>query len=311
MYVEPKQSEPVTTTLSVAPPAEVDLSIVIPAYNEEGAIAEEIDRIHSELANVDFRYELIVVDDGSKDRTAEIASQKRCRLLRQPQNRGYGAALKRGIKDARSELVLITDADGTYPPSAIAKLWALRDSHDMVVGSRTGADVHIPLLRRPAKWFLRVLAAYLAGHPILDLNSGLRLMRKSQVRRYVHILPQGFSFTTTITLALLCNNLSVGYVPIDYAARVGNSKIRAVDAYHFTMLILRVIVLFNPLKVFLPLGAALFLAGGAKFGYDITRDDLSESAIMAIISSIMVWSVGLLADQNARLGMDRDSWNSL
>lgn len=291
-------------------PGELDLSIIIPAFNEEAAIGPEVDHIHDVMRPTGLSYEVIVVDDGSRDRTFEIASQKDCIVLRQPQNRGYGAALKRGIAKARSEFVVITDADGTYPADQIPVLYAKRHEFDMVVGSRTGEDVNIPLVRRPAKWVLNRLSSYLVGHRIPDLNSGLRLMRKAHVKRFVHILPNGFSFTTTITLSLLSNGLSVAFSPINYGKRVGVSKIRPGHAYEFMMLILRVIVLFNPLKVFLPLGLVPFVAGSAKFAYDVTLDNLSESAIMGWLASLIIWAIGLLADQNARLNLDRNQWDA-
>lgn len=288
----------------------LDLSIVIPAFNEEGAIGPEVDHLHEVMKPSGLSYEIIVVDDGSRDRTYEIAKTKDCIVLRQPQNRGYGAALKRGIAKARSEFVVITDADGTYPADQIPLLYAKRGEFDMVVGSRTGEDVNIPLIRRPPKWVLNKLSSYLVGSKIPDLNSGLRLMRKTHVKRFVHILPNGFSFTTTITLSLLSNGLSVGFHPINYGKRVGNSKIRPGHAYEFTMLILRVIVLFNPLKVFLPMGLMWFVMGLAKLAYDITLDNLSESAVMAFLTAIIIWAIGLLADQNARLNLDRNQWDS-
>jgi glycosyltransferase involved in cell wall biosynthesis len=287
---------------------DVDVTIIIPAFNEEGAIGREIDRIHDVMKKTSHRYEILVVDDGSKDKTAEIAETRQCRVLRQPRNMGYGATLKRGFREASSELVVITDADGTYPAEDIPKLVGEAVHYDMVVGARTGAEVNIPLIRRPPKWFLRVLAAYLAGVPIPDLNSGLRVMRRSQIRRFAHILPSGFSLTTTITLAFLCNELSVGYVPINYAKRIGSSKIRWSHAYTFLMLILRVTVLFNPLKVFLPMGMAVFVVGLGKFGYDVTKENLSESAIMCILAAVILWAVGLLADQNSKLSLDRETW---
>jgi hypothetical protein len=163
--------------------------------------------------------------------------------------------------------------------------------------------VHIPLERRPAKAFLRKLASYLSGMHIPDINSGLRLMRKDLIKRYEHLLPQGFSFTTTITLASTVNGHQVEYVPIDYLARLGESKIRPRHAYDFTLLILRTIVFFNPLKVFIPFGAMLFVAGTAKFIYDIYKDNLSESAVLGLLGALIVWAVGLLADQNSRVAM--------
>ena len=174
-----------------------------------------------------------------------------------------------------------------------------------VVGSRTGDNVHDSVFRRPARSFLRRLASYLAGQTIPDLNSGLRVIRCRDVERFRHILPSGFSFTTTITLSLMCTDGAVGYVPIDYMKRVGKSKIHPGHAFDFLFLILRVIVLFNPLKVFLPLGLVFFLAGCGKFVYDITLSNLSESAVMGVLAAFIIWAVGLLADQNARLGLDR------
>jgi hypothetical protein len=175
----------------------------------------------------------------------------------------------------------------------------------MVVGARTGASVQVPLVRRPAKAFIRALASYLSGERIPDLNSGLRVMRRDLVQRYAHLLPDGFSFTTTITLASISNGHPVEYVAIDYHARLGESKIRARHAYDFTLLVLRVIIYFNPLKVFIPAGAFLAAAGLAKLAYDIVRDNLSESAVLALLGALIVWAVGLLADQNARMAVRR------
>ena len=284
------------------------ITVVIPAFNEESAIAAEIERLHEALDAAEIRHEIIVVDDGSTDRTAEIAASLPCRLIRQGANRGYGASLKKGIAAAETSLIAITDADGTYPPDQLPPMIALAEDHDMVVGARIGENVHVPLVRRPAKWFLRRLASYLAGTNIPDLNSGLRVIKRSQVKRFAHILPQGFSFTTTISLAMLCSGQSVHYHPIDYGKRIGKSKIRPSHAWQFMMLILRVSMLFNPLKIFLPLGALAFLAGAAKFAYDVTKENLSESAVMCLLTGILLWGLGLLADQNSRLGLDRESW---
>jgi glycosyltransferase involved in cell wall biosynthesis len=227
------------------------------------------------------------------------------RVVQHRRNRGYGAALKTGIAAASHPWILITGADGTYPAASIPSILARADDNAMVVGARTGTTVKIPLVRRPAKWFLKRLASYLAGQDLPDLNSGLRLMRRDLVERYLHLLPSGFSFTTTITLAAACNEHDVEYVSIDYHARLGESKIRPWHAYEFTLLILRTIVFFNPLKVFIPLGAMLMAAGLGKFGYDVTQNNLSESAIFAMLTAVLFWAVGLLADQNSRMAMGR------
>lgn len=283
-----------------------ELTVVIPAYNEEGGIEATLSSVREALHGSGWEFEIIVVDDGSSDRTAELAQKAGVRVLTQPENRGYGAALKAGIAAAQHERIVITDADGTYPAAAIPELLAFADDYDMVVGSRTGDDVAIPLARRPAKEALRVLASYLAGRPIPDLNSGLRVLQRDLVRRFEHILPAGFSFTTTITLAALCNGLLVYYHPINYYERVGESKIRPTHALEFLILILRTIVYFNPLKVFLPAGALLFAGGLAKFLYDVTLGDLSETALLGFIGAALLWSLGMLADQIARIGLARE-----
>jgi glycosyltransferase involved in cell wall biosynthesis len=281
------------------------VSIVIPALNEAAHVVDQIKAVEAVMDECGWAYEIIVVDDGSSDGTGERAAETGVRVLRHKKNRGYGASLKRGISVANFDWILITDADGTYPASTIPALLARASENEMVVGARTGQTVKIPLVRRPAKWFLARLASYLAGQKLPDLNSGLRLMRKDLVERYVHLLPSGFSFTTTITLASACNEHPVEYVRINYLARLGESKIRPRHAYDFLILILRTIVFFNPLKVFIPLGAFLALAGLGKLIYDIVQDNLSESAVLGLLGALIVWAVGLLADQNARMAMHR------
>jgi glycosyltransferase involved in cell wall biosynthesis len=284
-------------------PRDRAVTVVIPAYNEAAHVAEQVRAVDQVMRDTGWSYEIIVVDDGSTDGTAQEADRTGVRVLRRKQNMGYGASLKLGIHRASFDWILITDADGTYPVGAIPTLLAAASENEMVVGARTGELVQIPLARRPAKAFLRWLASYLSGRQIPDINSGLRLMRKPLVQRYEHLLPSGFSFTTTITLASTCNGHAVTYIPIDYHARLGQSKIRPRHAYEFTLLILRTIVYFNPLKVFIPLGAVLAVAGCGKLVYDIWKDNLSESTLLGLLGALIVWSVGLLADQNARMAM--------
>ena len=282
------------------------VTVVIPAFNEAAHVADQARAVDRVMRDSGWTYEIIVVDDGSTDGTAEAASAAGVgRVVRRAQNRGYGAALKLGVRLARHDWILITDADGTYPVEAIPALLAESSANSMVVGSRTGETVRVPLARRPAKWFLNHLASYLAGRHLPDINSGLRLMRKALINRYEHLLPDGFSFTTTITLSAACNAHPLAYVPIDYHARLGESKIRPRHAYDFTLLIIRTMVFFNPLKVFLPLGAVMAVGALAKLAYDITRDNLSETAVLGALGALIVWAVGLLADQNARIATRR------
>ncbi len=282
------------------------VSVVVPAYNEERAIERCLSELRTELARIERDCELIVVDDGSIDRTRELAEKAGARVIALPENRGYGAALKAGVAAARYDTIAITDADGTYPASALPELLALADRYDMVVGARTGAHVADPLVRRPAKWMLRRLASYLAGRRIPDLNSGLRVMDRRLVERFAQLLPSGFSFTTTITLAALCSDLLVAYHPIDYRERIGDSKIRPIHALEFLLLVLRTVVYFNPLKVFLPLGAVFVVGGFAKFVYDLVIGNLSETALLGFLGGALLWAVGLLSDQIARVGLKGD-----
>jgi len=286
-----------------SPPALGGLSIIVPAYNEENGIGAQIEHVRQVMNASGIPWEMIVVDDGSTDGTAREVEKHQVRLIRQPRNRGYGAALKAGIAASKNELVAIIDADGTYPSEALVPMFAKIVDFDMVVGARIGENVNIPLVRRPAKWVLAQLASYLAEQPIPDLNSGLRIMRKSLVQKFEHLLPSGFSFTTTITMSMLCTDHSVHYHPIEYFKRVGSSKIRPSHAYQFLLLILRIAVYFNPLRFFLPLGAFFFAGGMAKLMYDVTLWNMSESAVMGLLTGVMIWCVGLLADQNSRLSL--------
>ncbi len=244
-----------------------------------------------------------MVDDGSADDTAARAEAAGARVIRHEVNRGYGASLKTGIRRARHEHVIILDADGTYPPEALPELLASPGEPDMVVGARTKGKVHIPLIRRPAKAFLRGLASYLSGYPIPDLNSGFRLIRREVVSRFFGLLPNGFSFTTTITLAMLVSGYSVQYVDIEYHRRTGRSHIRPIrDTLGFVSLILRTVMYFNPLRIFLPLAVLFILAGGAVFGLSWAYGErpLDTTSLLLIVTGVQLGAVGMLADVIAR-----------
>jgi glycosyltransferase involved in cell wall biosynthesis len=275
------------------------ISIVIPAYNEGKGIGSALEELKAMLAESRIDAEIIIVDDGSSDNTAEVAVQSGARVLRHFSNRGYGASLKTGILAASRRIIAMTDADGTYPFHYIPQMLRELENSDMVVGSRTGANVHIPLVRRPAKWLLNKLANYVSGHNIPDINSGLRVFRKETVIHYFPILPDQFSWTTTITLALLCDNYALRYIPIDYRERVGKSKIVPWDAASFTVLILRMAILFRPLRVFLPLALTGFGYAFVKMIIDLVvigDRNISASAIMMFTSGLIILLMGMVAD---------------
>ncbi|NNE43154.1 MAG: glycosyltransferase family 2 protein [Gemmatimonadetes bacterium] len=282
------------------------VTMVIPAYNEEGGIGPVLTELRALLDKSGIDAEILVVDDGSADNTARDAMAAGARVLQHRNNRGYGSSLKTGIAAAKNEVICITDADGTYPAEYIPEMLDLIGTADMVVGARIGANVKIPLIRKPAKWLLNQLANYVSGAKIPDLNSGLRMFRREVVTQYFPILPSQFSFTTTITMAMHCDSYAVKYIPIDYRPRTGKSKIVPWDAGSFGVLILRTAMLFKPLRVFVPVVALCFLYFLVKAFFDlqIAGDrNISATATLAASSGLVILLIGMLGDAIAtRLG---------
>ena len=274
--------------------------MVIPAYNEVAAIGLTLEQVQAVMDADGLLGEIIVVDDGSADGTAdEVARYPSVRLIKHPQNRGYGAALKTGIRQASHNIVVIVDADGTYPCEMIPRLAAEIGAYDMAVGARTGEEVHVPLIRRPAKWALNSLANYLSGWKIPDLNSGLRAFKRDVAERFFRLLPSGFSFTTSLTLALLTNDYNVLYIPVNYYHRTGRSKIRPIqDTINFFSLVVRVVLSFRPLRVFVPLSVVFVLVSLAKGIYDIILYDLhlATSTVVLFTLTFQIIVLGLIAD---------------
>ncbi|HIK28818.1 MAG: glycosyltransferase family 2 protein [Oscillatoriaceae bacterium SKW80] len=274
-------------------------SVVVPVYNEEASVADTLDRLQEILKSAGCKYEIIVVNDGSTDRSGEILRSRRdIRLFVHNSNRGYGAALKTGIRHAKYPLIVITDADGTYPNERIPQLVAIASEADMVVGARIGANVCYSNFRKIPKWFLIQFAQWVTRCRIPDLNSGLRVFRKDIAYQFINILPDTFSFTTTITIAMLTNNYVVHYEPIDYRARVGKSKIKPIrDTLRFIQIILRTGVYFAPLRVFLPV-AGIFFAGFliTLFQDIFIRENLTERTLILLVTSTQIGMFALLAD---------------
>lgn len=274
-----------------------EYTILIPAYNESSSIVETINQIKALPGD----FEVIVIDDGSTDKTSELANVTGVKVVQHSENTGYGASLKTGVMHASHDIIVITDADGTYPNERIPELVGLfvGDSYDMVVGSRTGEDVNIPLIRLPAKWILNKLANFLTGTKIPDLNSGLRVMRKDIILKFFNIICDGFSFTTTITLCMLTNQYNVKYIPINYHVRHGKSKIKPIrDTLNFLQLILRTSMYFDPLKIFIPASIFLFFSAMAVFlgSYFFLDKVMDVTFGVILMSSVTILAIGMLAD---------------
>lgn len=280
----------------------VGFSLIIPVYNEE---RESLASTVSQLLKIPWpeNGEIIVVDDDSDEKVEdlEIPGMDRVKIIRHKRNQGYGAALKTGLSNARNDCIVITDADGTYPNERIPELVAMfeKGNFDMVVGARVGKNAKIPLIRRPAKWCISKLANYLTETKIPDINSGLRVMKKEVVEKYLNILPDGFSFTSTITLAMLTNGYRVEYVPIEYFGRKGKSKIRPIhDTLNFIQLIIRTVLYFDPLKIFVPLSLVLALFGFLVLigSWVLTGKVMDVTFGVILMTSVLVMAIGMLAD---------------
>ncbi len=274
------------------------LSIVVPCFNEEQGIGEFLEELEGGMASIGVPYEIIVVDDGSTDGTTEVVLRHDVRVVEHPFNRGYGAAVKTGIRQSRYDFVCIIDGDNTYPVKEIPRLMEYAASHDMVVGARVGPNVAVPWIRKPAKWALNALANFLTGFRIPDLNSGLRVMRRDVMLDFLALCPNGFSFTTTSTIALLTNDYLVRFVPIDYLPRTGKSKIHPIkDTVNFFGLVLRTVTYFAPLKVFIPLSLALLVTGvGLLFYRAFVSTGLTVTIVVIFLAALQLAAVGLLAD---------------
>ncbi len=276
------------------------ISIVIPVYNEEAAIGDDLDVIKQTMDVTGRPYEVLVVNDGSTDRTEEIVrSRPWVRLLRHDQNRGTGAARTTGIKAAKGDIIIMTDGDGTYPNQDMPRLLQHMEECDMVVGARTQEQGTWKLLRTPAKWFIRNLAAYLTGTKIPDLNSGFRAFKRDIALKYLNILPTTHSWVSTITIAFLSDGYTVKYIPIDYYKRKGKSTFHPLrDTYNYLTLVVRTVMYFNPLKVFLPISLFLFAIGALKGVYDIVayRFHFAPSTLLTLLTAIQIAVLGLLAD---------------
>ena len=291
---------------------DIDVSVVLPCFNERGHVVQEIDRIDRVLAASTYSYEILVIDDGSSDGSIDVLRDvEGIRLIEFPQNRGSGYARRIGTREAKGRVVVWTDADMTYPNDEIpALVQRLEDGgFDQVVGARTSEEGTHKLLRVPAKWSIRMLAQYLTKTTIPDLNSGFRAFRRDVALPYLHLLPQGFSCVTTLTMAFLSNGHTVEYTSIPYAKRAGKSKFHwREDTARYALQVVRMVMTFNPLRVFMPIGTLLLLVAFGKVAYDIVTWDwrITSNAIILVIVAGQVVAIGLLADLIVRVSLRAD-----
>lgn len=286
----------------------VDFSVIIPAYNEGQVIGPVIQRLVRHLDSLNRDYEILVISDGSTDETNSIVEDfgEPVRLIELPYNTGNGAAIKTGIRRASGDMIICMDADGQHAPEDVEKFLKECERYDMVVGARikgSQAGIH----RSIANSLYNLFASYVTGRRIEDLTSGFRAMKTDIARRFVGLLPNGFSYPTTITLCMLRAGYSVKYIPITTAKRVGKSKIRILsDGPKFLLVIMKICMLFSPLKIFLPVSMFLFLVGMGYYGYTFVAEHRFTNMSMLLFStSVIIFMMGLIAEQGAQIRSER------
>lgn len=275
------------------------ITAIMPVYNEAQALVKVIEKLKTILNHEQLEHEIIVVNDGSTDKTHELLLNiSGIKVFSHPTNLGYGLALKTGISHAKGNWILIIDADGSYDAADTPKLLAERNNYSMVVGLRKGWGNYEFFFKRPAKWFLNKIASYLAGTHIPDLNSGLRLFKKELALKFWHLLPKQFSFTTTLTMCFLESGYPIKYVPVQYAKRIGKSKISPYHFLGFLNLLIRLVIFFQPLKIFGPVSFFIFLLGifFAFYSFLFLHKLMDVTVEILFISSLQIFCFGLLAE---------------
>lgn len=274
------------------------VSVVIPAYNEAAAIADVL----SALAAAGRWHEIIVVDDGSGDATSSLATKAGAIVVRHPYNKGNGAAVKSGIRRASGEFVLIIDGDGQHQAADAGRIVAQLGEYDLVIGARP-SSTQATQARKAGNALLNWLASYLTGRAIPDLTSGFRAARRAHLREFIHLIPNGFSTPTTTTLAFIKAGYNVTFEPTNARARIGTSKIRlARDGAKFLVIILKIVTLFSPLRVFLPISIVPFVLGSGYAMWTVaTQSKITNSSVLLLMFAVIVFLVGLVSEQISTL----------
>lgn len=276
-------------------------SIVIPAFNEAPAIGDLVNSLREAAA----WYEIIVVDDGSDDDTSVRASNAGASVVRHPYNKGNGASIKTGIRSAAGEFVLVMDGDGQHRSSEALKVSAQLGEYDLVIGTRA-PDAQATPGRRIGNALLNRLATYLTGQKVLDLTSGLRGARREYLREFLHLMPNGFSTPTTTTLAFIKAGYNVRFEPVEVQQRTGESKVRvATDGIRFFLILLKVVTIFSPLRLFVPLSLVAFVLGaGYAVWTAITQSHITNSSVLLIVLAVLILLVGLVSEQISSLRVE-------
>ncbi len=284
----------------------METTIVIPARNEAGSVGGVVAHLREALPDA----EILVVDDGSADETAAIAEKAGARVIRHVYGMGNGAAVKTGIREAKGETVVLMDADGQHDPGDVKKLinMLLHDGYDMVVGARDAAS-QASVARDFANRFYNRLASYMTGQEIVDLTSGFRAVNARKFRQFLYLLPNGFSYPTTITMAFFRAGYAVGYLPITASKRIGKSHISPVsDGLRFLVIIFRIGTLYSPLKIFVPFSFTIFLIGVSYYLYTfVTAYRFTNMSMLLITTSVVIFLMGLVSEQITALMYQRDT----
>jgi glycosyltransferase involved in cell wall biosynthesis len=277
-------------------------SVIVPAFNEGLSIRQLV----ADLQTAASWHEILVVDDGSSDDTGAQAGAAGARVIRHPYNKGNGAAVKSGIREASGTFVLIVDGDGQHRPADAVRLISQLSEYDLVVGARSMAT-QATASRRLGNSLLNSLASYLTERPIPDLTSGFRAARRVCLLEFLHLIPNGFSTPTTTTLAFLKAGYSVQFVPVEAAVRQGVSKIRlGPDGAKFVLILLKLITIFSPLRIFVPVSLATFTLGAAYAVWTIaTQSHVTNSSVLLILLSVVMFLIGLVSEQIASLRFER------